>query len=144
MLSNAMNRRTFLNGTLTAAATAALVGAPTGADTAGANSSATPLTVPLRIDTGRVSGVASLVSCVTVFKGLPYAATTAGANRWRPPQRADSWTGVRVADTFGDICPQQVMGSASRSRWNSGTASARSHWCPWCPAGDVLSAPYTG
>ncbi|WP_405855008.1 carboxylesterase family protein [Streptomyces sp. NBC_01515] len=57
------------------------------------------LTGPLRIDTGRVSGVASLISGVTAFKGLSYAATTAGANRWRPPQRATSWTGVRVAAT---------------------------------------------
>jgi carboxylesterase 2 len=113
MLSNAMNRRTFLNGSLTVAATAALVGTGTSADAADRTTSGTPLTGPLRIDTGRVSGVASLVSGVTVFKGLPYAATTAGDNRWRPPQRANSWTGVRAADTFGDICPQQMMGSAS-------------------------------
>lgn len=113
MLSNAMNRRTFLNGSLTVAATAALVGTGTGAHAADRETTGTPLTGPLRIDTGRISGVASLVSGVTVFKGLPYAATTAGANRWRPPQRASSWTGARVADTFGDICPQQTMSSAS-------------------------------
>nr|WSY49221.1 carboxylesterase family protein [Streptomyces sp. NBC_00886] len=108
-----MNRRTFLNGSLTVAATAALVPTGTSADASDRATSGTPLTGPLRIDTGQVSGVASLVSGVTVFKGLPYAATTAGDNRWRPPQRAESWTGVRVADTFGDICPQQMMGSAS-------------------------------
>ncbi|WP_267953687.1 carboxylesterase family protein [Streptomyces sp. MBT65] len=70
------------------------------------------MTSPLRTDTGRVSGVASMVSGVTVFKGLPYAATSAGANRWRPPQRTSPWTGVRVADTFVDICPQRTMSSA--------------------------------
>ncbi|MEV8540738.1 hypothetical protein [Streptomyces sp. NPDC051572] len=62
MLSNAMNRRTFLNGSLTVAATAALVGTGTSAGAADRTTSGTPLTGPLRIDTGRVSGVASLVS----------------------------------------------------------------------------------
>jgi carboxylesterase 2 len=85
MLSNAMNRRTFLNGSLTVAATAVLVGTGTSADAADRTTSVTPLTGPLRIDTGRVSGVASLVSGVTLFKGLPYAATTAGTSRPRPP-----------------------------------------------------------
>ncbi len=95
MLSNAKNHRTFLKGPLTAR--------PPGLPSPTRSGSA-PAGCP---------GVTSLVFEVAVFKGLPYAATTAGANRWRPPQRAASWTGVRVADTFGDICPQQLRGSAS-------------------------------
>ncbi len=95
MLSNAKNHRTFLKGPLTAR--------PPGLPSPTRSGSA-PAGCP---------GVTSLVFEVAVFKGLPYAATTAGANRWRPPQRAASWTGVRVADTFGDICPQQLMGSVS-------------------------------
>ncbi len=95
VLSNAKNHRTFLKGPLTARPPRPP--SPT-------RSGSTPAGCP---------GETSLVFEVTVFKGLPYAATTAGANRRRPPQRAASWTGVRVADTFGDICPQQLMGSAS-------------------------------
>ncbi|MFJ9541415.1 carboxylesterase/lipase family protein [Streptomyces sp. NPDC101225] len=61
---------------------------------------------PVRTESGLVSGVAAAVFGVTVFKGIPYAATTAGRNRWRPPQPAPSWKGVRKADTFGDAPPQ--------------------------------------
>ncbi len=65
-----------------------------------------PLTGPVRIDTGLVSGTQALLSGVAVYKGIPYAASTAGANRWRPSQPPAAWSGVRKADAFGDICPQ--------------------------------------
>ncbi|MFD5626573.1 carboxylesterase/lipase family protein [Streptomyces sp. NPDC127072] len=61
---------------------------------------------PVRTGSGLVAGVPAAVSGVTVFKGIPYAASTAGRNRWRPPQPAPSWKGVRKADTFGDAPPQ--------------------------------------
>ncbi|MGP4007219.1 carboxylesterase family protein [Streptomyces sp. 4N124] len=71
---------------------------------------------PVRIDSGLVSGIPAARPSVTVFKGLPYAASTAGPNRWRPPRPAPSWSGVRVADTFRDICPQGNMPGAPPSR----------------------------
>lgn len=43
---------------------------------------------------------------VRVFRGIPYAASTAGANRWRPPQPVAAWEGVRDCITFGPACPQ--------------------------------------
>lgn len=45
---------------------------------------------------------------VTVFRGIPFAATTAGENRWRPPRPPAAWDGVRPADRFGPICPQNL------------------------------------
>jgi beta-glucuronidase len=45
---------------------------------------------------------------VSVFKGIPYAATTAGTNRWRAPQAVEAWGGVRQALDWGPICPQPV------------------------------------
>jgi hypothetical protein len=57
-----------------------------------------------------LSGVAALLPGITVFKGIPFAASTAGVNRWRPPQPPASWAGVRKADTFGPICPQVPLG----------------------------------
>ncbi len=43
---------------------------------------------------------------VRAFKGVPYAAPPIGALRWRPPQPATAWRGVRDALQYGPICPQ--------------------------------------
>lgn len=48
---------------------------------------------------GEVQG--SLVDGVHEFKGIPYAAPPFGANRFRPPQPVESWSGIRDARTFG-------------------------------------------
>lgn len=53
---------------------------------------------------GRVRGVAG--EGVAAFQGLPYAAPPVGELRWRPPQAAVSWEGVRAADLPGAICIQ--------------------------------------
>jgi para-nitrobenzyl esterase len=54
--------------------------------------------------TGRVQGTAE--GGVAVFRGIPYAASTGGANRFRPPQPVQPWTGVRDATRFAAIAPQ--------------------------------------
>ena len=54
--------------------------------------------------TGKLRGSAS--SKGLNFKGIPYGGTTAGANRFRPPTPAESWTGVRDALDYGPRCPQ--------------------------------------
>ena len=41
-----------------------------------------------------------------VFKGLPYATPPVDALRWRAPQPAKPWQGVREADAFGKACMQ--------------------------------------
>ena len=43
---------------------------------------------------------------ISVFKGIPFAAPPIGELRWRAPQPAASWSGVRNAAKFGPICPQ--------------------------------------
>ncbi len=43
---------------------------------------------------------------VVAFRGVPFAAPPVGPLRWRPPQPALPWTGVRDAAAFGPICMQ--------------------------------------
>ena len=51
------------------------------------------------------------------FLGIPYAAPPVGSLRWRPPQPAARWSGVRDATQFAPHCAQSVspFGQASTS-----------------------------
>lgn len=53
---------------------------------------------------GKLRG--STATGVHVFKGVPYGASTAGANRYLPPQPVTPWSGVRDALNWGDTAPQ--------------------------------------
>ena len=57
------------------------------------------------VDTGKLRGDV-LADGTHVFRGIPYAAPPVGDLRWRSPRPAASWSGVRDAKAFGDICPQ--------------------------------------
>jgi len=43
---------------------------------------------------------------ILAFRGIPYAAPPTGSLRWRPPQPPASWSGVRDASAFGNLCTQ--------------------------------------
>ncbi|HWU26043.1 MAG TPA: carboxylesterase/lipase family protein [Rhizomicrobium sp.] len=43
---------------------------------------------------------------VASFKGIPFAAPPLGKLRWRLPEPAAPWAGLRAATTFGPNCPQ--------------------------------------
>jgi para-nitrobenzyl esterase len=52
---------------------------------------------------GDVQG--SNLGAACAFLGIPYAASTAGNNRWRPPQAPTPWTGVLNATGTPVACP---------------------------------------
>jgi para-nitrobenzyl esterase len=83
---------------------AVLVAAPAAAD------EKTPARGPtVATDAGKVRGV--LIGAdrdVVAFKGIPYARPPVGDLRWRGPQPAEKWAGVRDCFQFGNACPQRI------------------------------------
>jgi para-nitrobenzyl esterase len=67
---------------------------------------------PVHLDSGLISGIAGTNTAVRVFRGIPYAAPPVGNLRWREPQPAAHWEGVRKADQFGSMCTQPAFRGA--------------------------------
>ena len=79
------------------------------------------MTASLDIDTtsGRVSGtLTGGPDRVRVWRGLPYAAAPIGELRWRAPQAAPRWTGVRQATAFGADSMQAPMPASQAAAVN--------------------------
>jgi len=57
----------------------------------------------VKIDTGLVAGEGTSVRS---YKGIPFAAPPVGDLRWKPPQPAKPWKGIRVSKTYPNMCPQ--------------------------------------
>ena len=82
----------------------AAAAAATGLGTA-AGAQAPPV---VKVDTGELQGV--LDDGVVSYKGIPFAAPPLGELRWRPPQPAARWAGVRQAAAYGANCMQGRFG----------------------------------
>lgn len=54
---------------------------------------------PVNVEEGIVQGTSE--DGLTVYRGIPFAAPPVGDLRWRAPQPAAKWEGVRQADKFG-------------------------------------------
>ena len=63
---------------------------------------------PVRVEQGLVQGTSE--DGLTVYRGIPFAAPPVGDLRWRAPQPAANWDGVRQATKFG---PRPIQGSRS-------------------------------
>lgn len=69
------------------------------------------------IETGKLQGIHGWDPRVAVFKGIPYAAAPVGKLRWKSPQPAEKWEGVRMADRYAPIAMQGVPGSNPDEFW---------------------------
>ncbi len=70
---------------------------------------------------------------IYTFKGIPYADTTEGANRFMPPQKPKPWTGLRSSMQFGSVCPQPP-----RLGWRSDEDAWMFSWNDGVPGEDCL------
>jgi len=93
-----------------------------------------------------IQGVPSLASGVTVFRGIPYAAPPVGDLRWKRPQPVVKWKGVKVADTFSNICwqPGNAVGTFYGNEFYWKEQTVQSEDClylnVWAPA-DAIGNP---
>jgi para-nitrobenzyl esterase len=97
-----VSRRAILKSSVLGTAFAALPAFVTRA----AEAAAETASMAAVVDTagGKVRGVVS--NGVHVYRGIPYGASTARANRFMPPRKAEPWTGVRDAFQNGHSSPQ--------------------------------------
>ena len=61
----------------------------------------------VEVSNGKLQGVEE--HGMLAFKNIPYAAPPVGELRWRPPQPAQNWQGVRDASRFGQACLQPMV-----------------------------------
>jgi para-nitrobenzyl esterase len=100
---------------------------------------------------GKIRGISQ--DGVKAFKGIPYGASTAGANRFMPPQPPAPWSDVRDATQFGNRAPQtdatgfmeeEVVALDRRTQsedclrlniWTAGTDGKKRPVMLWCHGG---------
>jgi para-nitrobenzyl esterase len=58
----------------------------------------------VKVESGELQGVTQ--DDVVSYKGIPFAAPPVGDLRWKAPQPAPHWSGVRKADQYGHDCMQ--------------------------------------
>lgn len=63
-----------------------------------------------KTENGLVRGLEAADPRITAFKGIPFAAPPIGENRWRAPQPAENWEGIRDAYRFAPISMQSTPG----------------------------------
>ena len=66
---------------------------------------------PVKVEGGLVQG--AVESGLTVYRGVPFAAPPVGDLRWRAPEPAAKWEGVRQALKFGPSCVQGMRAPAA-------------------------------
>ena len=93
----------------------------------------------VKTSNGMVQGTTEQ-SGIAAFRGIPFAEPPVGDLRWKPPQPAKNWQGVRQADKFGPRCMQRrVFGDMNfRSNGMSEDCLYLNVWTPAKAANDRL------
>ena len=104
-----MSRRSFL-GSGTIAAASIFAGGPWTRALA-QDARGTTMTAAVQTSAGKIRGLVRYG--VHQFWGVPYAASTEGANRFMPPVKTAAWTSVRDCFQVGHRAPQDADGPIS-------------------------------
>lgn len=87
----------------------------------------------VKVENGLLEGVKNPTTNITIFKGIPYAAPPVGELRWKDPQPANSWSGIRKADKFGNNAMQKNVFGDMNFR-SSGMSEDCLYLNVWTPA----------
>jgi para-nitrobenzyl esterase len=60
----------------------------------------------VKVDAGLLAGSGTTIRS---YKGIPYAQPPIGDLRWKAPQPPKPWKGIRVAKSYPNMCPQQIV-----------------------------------
>ena len=71
------------------------------------------ITDPVRVEQGLLAGTNGSSAEMRVYRGIPFAAPPVGDLRWKAPQPAAQWQGVRQAAEFSNACWQTQYPSAA-------------------------------
>lgn len=89
--------------------------------------------VQLKIDNGTIEGLYDTKTGLQYYLGIPFAKPPVGDLRWKAPQPADNWTGVKQTKTFGPRPVQGIVFGDMNSRSN-GISEDCLYLNVWTPA----------
>lgn len=87
---------------------------------------------PVKVEGGLVEG--TFEDGLTIYRGIPFAAPPVGDLRWRPPQPAAKWDGVKRADKFAPACMQGGPPNTSSATQGAGMSEDCLYLNVWTPA----------
>ena len=62
----------------------------------------------VQVKNGKLKGLVGKDPRITVFRGVPYAKPPVGELRWKAPQPAEDWEGVRNCYEYADMAMMRV------------------------------------
>ena len=115
------------------------------------------VTEVVKVNEGELTGVFNKDKSVEVYAGIPYAAPPVGELRWKEPQPAEKWEGVKACDTFAPMSMQkrdgEIMNTLTKffgyhyfnislkDNYREAVSEDSLYLNIWKPAGEVKDAP---